>query len=272
MPPRFGLGADFGRTARHAAPGPANQDCVAAAAPSRNAGATRSWTRANRSSLNQPVVRSPESEGGRSVRYENELQVRLRSAKGIRREPGRVSSTVLTSETPNARFERFVLPEIELLLRVARTLTNHDSDAEDLVQDTLLRAFRAIERFDGAYPRAWLLTILRNTHMNRNRKRRPGLLDDPNEESGPLRQLVSTDRADVMVEATFDIEIERALEALEEPFRTVVQMVDVSGLSYAEAANALGVPIGTIMSRLHRALSRIRERLDRAGLAPRSHR
>ena len=108
--------------------------------------------------------------------------------------------------------------------------------------------------------------------MNRNRKRRPGLLDDPNEESGPLRQLVSTDRADVMVEATFDIEIERALEALEEPFRTVVQMVDVSGLSYAEAANALGVPIGTIMSRLHRARGRIRERLDRAGLAPRSHR
>ena len=161
------------------------------------------------------------------------------------------------------------LPETELLLRIARTLTNQDSDAEDLVQDTLLRA---IERFDGDYPRAWLLTILRNTHMNRNRKRRPGLLDDPNEESGPLRQLVSTDRADVMVEATFDIEIERALEALEEPFRTVVQMVDVSGLSYAEAANALGVPIGTIMSRLHRACSRIRERLDRAGLAPRSHR
>lgn len=59
-------------------------------------------------------------------------------------------------------FAKHVLPEINVLFRVARSITRHDADAEDLVQDTLLRAFRAIERFDGRHPRAWLLTIMRN--------------------------------------------------------------------------------------------------------------
>ncbi len=63
----------------------------------------------------------------------------------------------------------------------------------------------------------------------------------------------------------------RALDALDERFRRVVELVDIDGLSYAEAAEVLDVPVGTVMSRLHRARSRIRDRLDRAGLAPRSH-
>ena len=75
--------------------------------------------------------------------------------------------------TDDTAFERYVLPEIEVLLRVANSLTRNHAEAEDLVQDTLLRAYRAIDGFDGRYPRAWLLTILRNTHINRNRRRRP---------------------------------------------------------------------------------------------------
>jgi RNA polymerase sigma-70 factor (ECF subfamily) len=183
----------------------------------------------------------------------------------------RVPRDVSTPATAEARFEAFVLPEVEVLLRVARSLTRHDADAEDLVQDTLVRAYRAIDRFDGAHPRAWLLTILRNTHINRNRRRRPELLRDPDEATGELRRVASADRTDAAVEDSFSAEVERALVTLDEPFLTVVQLVDIDGLSYAEAAEALGVPVGTVMSRLHRARKRIRDRLDRAGLAPRSH-
>jgi RNA polymerase sigma-70 factor, ECF subfamily len=168
------------------------------------------------------------------------------------------------------RFERYVLAEVGVMLRVARSLTRNDADAEDLVQDTLLRAYRSIDRFDGTHPRAWCLTILRNTHINRNRRRRPELMRSGDEAARRLDNLDSGDRADASIDAAFDAEVERALAELTEPFRTVVELVDIGGLSYAEAAEALGVPPGTVMSRLHRARTRIRDRLDRAGVAPRS--
>ena len=175
-----------------------------------------------------------------------------------------------SADASQALFKQYVLPEIEVLLNVARSLTRNYADAEDLVQDTLIRAYRAIERFDGCHPRAWLLTILRNTHINRNRRQRPELLRDPDGTSRQLNELASVDVTDAGVEAGFDAEIERALAELDEPFRSVVQLVDVEGLTYAEAAEVLGVPTGTVMSRLHRARGRIRDRLDRAGLAPRT--
>jgi len=166
-------------------------------------------------------------------------------------------------------FEQYVLPEIEVLLRVANSLTRNHAEAEDLVQDTLLRAYRGIDGFDGRHPRAWLLTILRNTHINRNRRRRPELLRDPDFENDRQASLASDERTDAMVDDEIDSEILSALQALDEPFRRVVELVDVDGLSYAEAAEVLDVPVGTVMSRLHRARSRIRDRLDRAGFAPR---
>lgn len=174
------------------------------------------------------------------------------------------------SLTDDAAFEKYVLPEIEVLLRVANSLTHNHAEAEDLVQDTLIRAYRGIGGFDGRHPRAWLLTILRNTHINRNRRRRPELLRDPDLATNRLAATAAADLTDAIVDDALDIEIVRALDALDEPFRRVVELVDVDGLSYAEAAAVLDVPAGTVMSRLHRARSRIRDRLDRAGLAPRS--
>lgn len=76
-------------------------------------------------------------------------------------------------------FADYVLPEVDTLYRAALSLTRNHADAEDLVQDTLLRAYRSIDRFDGRHPRAWLLTILRNAHINRQRRPRPELLHDP---------------------------------------------------------------------------------------------
>ncbi len=175
------------------------------------------------------------------------------------------------STIEDAAFERYVIPEIEVLLRVASSLTRNHAESEDLVQDTLIRAYRGIDRFDGRYPRAWLLTILRNTHINRNRRRRPALLQESDMASDHLATAAADDRTDGFVDDGFDAEILRALGALDELFRRVVELVDIDGLTYAEAAAVRGVPVGTIMSRLHRARTRIRDRLDRAGLAPRSH-
>ena len=168
-------------------------------------------------------------------------------------------------------FEQYVLPEVEVLLRVARSLTRNRADAEDLVQDTMIRAYRAIDRFDGRHPRAWLLTILRNTHINRNRRRRPELLRDPDLQIERAEQAPEVDEAmrpDRFIDLEFDHDVRAALDSLAPMFGEVVELVDLDGLSYAEAADVLGVPVGTVMSRLHRGRKKIREHLRRSGTAP----
>ena len=178
------------------------------------------------------------------------------------------------SAAADDRFALHVVPEIEVLLRVANTLTRNHAEAEDLVQDTLLRAFRAIHTFDGRHPRAWLLTILRNTHINRNRRRRPELLDDPERTMATVADTSSSGETPegLVVGATFDAVVEDALAHLPEDFRRTIDLVDIQGLTYAEAAEVLGIPVGTVMSRIHRARHRIRDRLAAADFAPRSNR
>lgn len=167
-------------------------------------------------------------------------------------------------------FETYVLPEIEVLLRVARTIVPRAADAEDLVQDTLVRAFRSIGTFDGEHPRAWLLTIMRNTQINRTRRRRPELLRDHDAAMAALSSEGSDadDPAALVVGSQFDAVVTDALGRLPRKFRQVVELVDIDGLSYAESAKVLDIPVGTVMSRLHRARKRIRGRLTAAGLAP----
>lgn len=167
-------------------------------------------------------------------------------------------------------YREYVLPEVDVLLRVALSVASQPADADDLVQDTLLRAWRSIGTFDGQNPRAWLLTILRNAHANRHRRRRPQLLDDP--DVTIERTAAGTDRhasaEEVVMRRTYDAVVEASLSALPDKYRTVVLLVDVDGLTYAETASALGIPEGTVMSRLHRARRRIRDRLAAADLAP----
>ncbi len=168
-------------------------------------------------------------------------------------------------------FDHYVVPEIPVLYRVALSLTGQPADAEDLVQDTLIRAFRAVDRFDGAHPRAWLLTILRHTHLNRVRGRKPVLLRDGESVELTLERVGKPEPSaeEVVVSDLFESVVAEALAALPDKHREVVTLVDINGLSYQEAADVLGVPRGTIMSRLHRARARIRTRLTAAGLAPR---
>lgn len=160
------------------------------------------------------------------------------------------------------RFDRYVLPELDILYRTAWSLTRSDADAQDLVQDTLLRAYRAIDRFDGRYPRAWLLTIMRNANINRVRKKKPDLLDDPDATFERSTEFAEQEHPETLVvDPVFDAAVEQAYGELPDMFREIVELVDLNGLAYQEAADLLDIPVGTVMSRLHRARKRIRERL-----------
>ncbi|MFC5382060.1 RNA polymerase sigma factor [Aquipuribacter nitratireducens] len=165
-------------------------------------------------------------------------------------------------------FDRYVVPELPVLYRVARGLTTQPADAEDLVQDTLLRAFRALDSFDGRHPRAWLLTILRRAHLNRLRRRLPRLMDSADALDGTARDdpraPTSCSSEEVVLRHRIIGELEAAVRALSPPHRRVVLLVDVAGLGYAEAARVLGVPEGTVMSRLYRARRRLRTQLATA--------
>jgi RNA polymerase sigma-70 factor (ECF subfamily) len=165
-----------------------------------------------------------------------------------------------------------VLPELDVLYRVALSLTRNHAEAEDVVQDTLLRSYRAIGRFDGRHPRAWLLTILRNTDRNRQRGRRPELLPDPDEALPRLPSAAPAggDAGEAVMSATFDDAVESSLQALSPKLLRVIELVDIDGLTYEEAARVLDVPVGTVMSRLHRARRRLRSRLIAAGVTRRT--
>lgn len=167
-------------------------------------------------------------------------------------------------------FARYVLPEMEVLYRASLSLTAQPADAEDLVQDTVLRAYRAIESFDGRHPRAWLLTIMRRAELNRHRRRRPDLVDRDTTETWerlacPRGGEDSPEH--LVVEETFDAVIGAAFSALPRPYQRAVELVDIQDLTYTEAARLLGITEGTLASRLHRARAQIRARLTAAGVA-----
>ncbi len=165
-------------------------------------------------------------------------------------------------------FRRYVVPELEVMYRVARSLTRNDADAEDLVQDTVTRAYRALDRFDGRYPRSWLLTILRNTNINNARRKRPELLRDPDDSPPPEQADTAPGAADPersALEADTNQVLVEAFRSLPKKFRDVVELVDLDRLSYQEAADMLDVPVGTVMSRLHRARRKMRDHIEKAG-------
>jgi len=159
------------------------------------------------------------------------------------------------------------MPELDVLYRTAWSLTRADADAQDLVQDTLLRAYRAIDRFDGRYPRAWLLTIMRNANINRARKKKPDLLDDPDATFERSIDFAENDGPETtFIDGEFDATVEEGFKRLPDKFREVIEFVDLNGLSYQETADVLDIPVGTVMSRLHRARKRIREYIEEVGL------
>jgi RNA polymerase sigma-70 factor (ECF subfamily) len=154
-------------------------------------------------------------------------------------------------------FDQEILPNLDLLYRVALRYTREPARAEDLVQDTLLKAFRSWERFQpGTSARAWLLAIMRNTFINlyRREKREPISLDLEKLDFQPgASEGEESDPEGAFFEQIVDERILRALDSLPQEFREVMLLSDVEGLPYAEIAQALDIPVGTVKSRLFRA-------------------
>ncbi len=163
-------------------------------------------------------------------------------------------------------FESLVLPHREALLGYALSLTQNNDEAEDLVQETTLRALRGFESFRADGPmRAWLLAILRNLFINhyRSRKRAPNNLAlDALENPDPFLPAVPGPERAVFSRLEGDA-IRGAVSRLPEDYRRVLLCSDVHGMTYQEISQQLGLPVGTVRSRLSRARSRIRRSLTK---------
>ena len=167
------------------------------------------------------------------------------------------------------RFEREVLPLLSNLYGAALRLTRNPQDAEDLVQETYLRAYRGFGGFqEGTNLRAWMYRILTNTFINayRKKQREPITIADDDIEDWFLYDHLGGSTVEASAESEVleqipDEDVQRALEALPEGFRMAVLLADIEGFSYKEIAEIMDVPIGTVMSRLHRGRKALQKAL-----------
>jgi RNA polymerase sigma-70 factor (ECF subfamily) len=160
-------------------------------------------------------------------------------------------------------FTREALSYVDSLYGTALRLTRRPADAEDLVQDTYLKAFRAASQFKrGTNLKAWLFTILHNTYRNMRRHdgRNPVDVDSEYVEQAP-QPAHEYSPEQLLTRATLDVDLQHALDGLPEAFRQAVWLRDVEELTYAEIARVLDVPMGTVMSRISRGRRALYERL-----------
>ncbi len=165
-------------------------------------------------------------------------------------------------------FTEEFFPQIEALNNFAYHLTYNQTDAEDLVQETFLKAYRFIDKYDeGTNAKAWLFRILKNAFINEYRKKskapqavdidQANLLKDEDEKAFKG----FNDLREEMFQNMMGDEITNAINTLQEDFRTVILLCDVEDFTYEEIATILEIPIGTVRSRLHRARNLLREKL-----------
>lgn len=169
----------------------------------------------------------------------------------------------LTESPRLSDFERKVLPHLDAAYNLARFLVRNDQDAEDVVQEAALRAFRFFDGFRGENSRAWFLSIVRNTSftvLKRNRPDEANVVFDEElhgAQTPPLEAGVALDRAQDRQT------IRAAIEQLPPEFRETITLRELEGLSYKEIADIAGAPIGTIMSRLARARRQLQVTLSK---------
>ena len=156
------------------------------------------------------------------------------------------------------RFEHLVLPHLDAAFNLARWLTRSTPEAEDVVQEALLRALRSFDGFRGGDARPWLMAIVRNCHFTAMKQKKPSAPlseDHAAPEPDPEAAALSSDRARKLT---------AAIAGLPPEFREALVLREMEDMSYREIAAATGVPIGTVMSRLARARAMVRERWEAA--------
>jgi RNA polymerase sigma-70 factor, ECF subfamily len=181
------------------------------------------------------------------------------------------ASPVQLTEIDKQRFRDEALPLLDSLYAAALRMTRNPADAEDLIQETMLRAYRSFERFEqGTNIKAWLFRIMTNAFINTYRKRQREPIKVPQddvEEFDLYQELKNHDPQfsvtpeTIVLDSLFEADILTAIEELPEQFRLAVVLSDIEGFSYAEMAEIMDVPMGTVMSRLHRGRKALQKRL-----------
>lgn len=160
-----------------------------------------------------------------------------------------------------AEFEQAVVPHLAAAFNLARWLTGNDHDAEDVVQESYLRALKFFSGFRGGNSRPWLLTIVRNTcYTWLRRNRMDDVTTELDEEAHAVDNTIANPEAVLQAAARSDL-VSRAVDELPVALREVVILRELEGMSYQEIAQVAGVPIGTVMSRLSRARARLQRLL-----------
>lgn len=163
-----------------------------------------------------------------------------------------------------ARFERIVMPHLGAGYNLARWLSRNDHDAEDIVQEAYVRALRAFDRYRGGDPRAWMLTIVRNTCYTWLRANRPAdhaTTAHDSEEGTPIAADPGTEPEARFLQSVDRQLLRDAIDSLPLEFREAFVLREIEGLSYKEIADVADVPLGTVMSRLARARHHLQQRL-----------